>query len=127
MQSDAVKFQSYFGATVASSSQTLGETSAHTPCTLTTLGAALDSVFAGSVTLSGNNGRAPLRVLIDSGAGRNLISTEVAEQLDLPVKKADAPVVFTFANGTSQKSHLCCPKVALSVGEYSTVLDLHLC
>ena len=68
-----------------------------------------------------------VRVLIDSGASRNMVAESVAKQL-LRQETGHQRTTFRFANGTVYTSDKYCPQVELDIqGKYKAKLDLLVC
>lgn len=82
-------------------------------------------MWEGSVVTSRGEEKG-VRVLIDSGATRNMISERTARAL-LRVSTGRAKTTFRFADGGLFTSDKYCPKVQLRIKGYTTTLDLLVC
>lgn len=79
-----------------------------------------------TITLADGSVR-EIRVLIDSGATRNMVAAKLAKLLVLECLEGAKRTRFQFANGTFYTGKERARGVQLSAGEYSTKLDLLVC
>src|SRR3569623_1716084 len=75
----------------------------------------------------GKAGWTTVRVLVDSGARRNMISARLAQRMLRENFAEGRNTLFKFANGTTYTSTQRCPATQLRIGQYATRLDLLVC
>ena len=75
-----------------------------------------------------NGSMRKVRVLIDSGATRNMVSIRISKFLNLQRLNDEKKTIFRFANGTFYSSDERARAAHLSIGDqYNTQLDLLVC
>jgi hypothetical protein len=77
-------------------------------------------------TIDGRHGRQQVRILIDSGATKNMVSKTLADTA-LYAKLAQQKTTFRFANGAQYESNTYCPGVAVQLQGYAVKLPLLVC